>query len=132
MTYIAAINGGHGGETTFRARSHAAAVRHATRWARDGSWPERGPTFWVGLHLEWGASGESRHRVAIDPPAPDCTRRRHRWVEARIQTHGGGVIFTEVCKHCGCRLATDTWAQDPETGTQGLRSIEYRAAEVPA
>jgi hypothetical protein len=39
--------------------------------------------------------------------------------------HGGGVTIQEVCLRCGCGKCTDTWAQDPETGEQGLRSIKY-------
>ena len=43
--------------------------------------------------------------------------------------HGGGVIITEVCRHCGRYQITDTWAQNPENGEQGLTSTEYRDAD---
>lgn len=31
--------------------------------------------------------------------------------------------------HCGCERITDTWAQDPDSGEQGLRSVTYKPAE---
>lgn len=43
--------------------------------------------------------------------------------------HGGGVLVAEVCIRCGCGQHTDTWAQDPASGQQGLRSVEYRPGE---
>jgi NMD protein affecting ribosome stability and mRNA decay len=36
---------------------------------------------------------------------------------------------TLVCAHCGAYQDWDGWAQDPETGEQGLKSIEYREAD---
>ena len=42
-----------------------------------------------------------------------------------VHGHGGGVLITEVCRHCGCKRTTDTWAQNPETGVDGLRSVSY-------
>ena len=43
--------------------------------------------------------------------------------------HGGGVIINEVCRHCGCRRRTDTWAQRMDTGEQGLHEVSYEVAE---
>jgi hypothetical protein len=42
--------------------------------------------------------------------------------------HGGGVRITEVCRHCGVRRITDTWATNPCDGTQGYECVEYHAA----
>jgi hypothetical protein len=39
--------------------------------------------------------------------------------------HGGGVVINEACVRCGCGRTTDTWAQDPSTGRQGLESVAY-------
>jgi len=39
------------------------------------------------------------------------------------------VRYREVCAHCGAYRDTDTWAQDPETGEQGLTSITYLPAD---
>lgn len=75
--------------------------------------------------------------VAIDPPEPRCEDGdSHDWrrplalvggirENPGVQGHGGGVIITDVCMHCGCERRVDTWAQDPETGEQGLESVCY-------
>ncbi len=77
------------------------------------------------------------HRVTIDPDEPDCVGGDgHAWASPvklvggikenpGCWGHGGGVIIDEACLRCGCRRQTDTWAQDPTDGTQGLRSVEY-------
>ena len=41
--------------------------------------------------------------------------------------HGGGVVYHEVCAHCGALKTVDTWAQNPENGVQGLTSVRYWA-----
>jgi len=84
--------------------------------------------------------------VAIDPDEPDCVDVAHRWRSPHrlvggiaenpgVWGHGGGVMITECCMRCGCARLTDTWAQDPETGEQGLTSVRYEpgrwADEVP-
>lgn len=43
--------------------------------------------------------------------------------------HGAGAIIREICSHCGVYRVTDTWAQDLETGEQGLTSIRYEDAD---
>lgn len=74
--------------------------------------------------------------VAMDPPEPECAAGEHRWIspyelvggiEENPGVHGnaGGVIVTEVCALCGTRRTTDTWAQDPSTGEQGLTAVWY-------
>ena len=68
--------------------------------------------------------------VEIPPPEPTCPgHRAHEWAGGSVQGHGGGVITVEECRRCGVRLTTDTWATDPETGEQGLRTIRYDAPE---
>ena len=80
------------------------------------------------------------HRIAIEPEEPECEEGEHEWVSPLSVVggiaenpgcwgHGGGVIYTEVCLHCGAYRETDTWAQDRETGEQGLRSVTYRDAD---
>lgn len=39
--------------------------------------------------------------------------------------HGGGIKQCEYCSRCGCRRDTNTWAQDPEDGSQGHTVIGY-------
>lgn len=41
-TYIALIDGGEGGETTFTADSVIEALASAVAWAREGDWPDEG------------------------------------------------------------------------------------------
>ena len=78
--------------------------------------------------------------TTIDPEEPDCTGEEHDWQSphevvggceenAGVHGHGGGVIITEVCSHCGKYKSTDTWAQNRSTGEQGLTSIEYAEAD---
>ena len=74
--------------------------------------------------------------VTLDPDEPDCSGDEHEWAapyklvggireNPGVWGHGGGVIINEVCLSCGCARVTDTWAQDPATGVQGLRSVAY-------
>lgn len=83
--------------------------------------------------------GEAAARtVALDPEEPECVDDEHDW-QAPVEIvggcepnpgvwgNGGGVIITEVCARCGWYCVTDTWAQDPETGEQGLTSVRYEA-----
>lgn len=80
------------------------------------------------------------HSVEINPEEPECSGDEHDWrspysvvggikENPGVWGHGGGVIITEVCRHCGCYRVTDTWAQDRETGEQGLESVEYKDAD---
>ena len=39
--------------------------------------------------------------------------------------NGGGVIIHEVCQTCGVHRHTNTWAQNPVNGKQGLESVSY-------
>lgn len=83
---------------------------------------------------------EDSHTITREPDEPGCSADAHDWRTPHAvvggakenpgcRGHGGGVIQTEVCAHCGAYMVTDTWAQDPQTGEQGLRSIEYRPAD---
>ena len=76
--------------------------------------------------------------VAIYPDIPECIdeREEHDWQQPYsivggcdsnpgIWGNAGGIISEEVCMKCGCKKTTDTWAQNPENGEQGLTSIEY-------
>lgn len=75
--------------------------------------------------------------VEIEPTVPECAEgKEHDWYAPHwlvggikenpgVWGHGGGVVMTEACRHCGCAKVTDTWAQNPETGEQGLTSVEY-------
>lgn len=64
--------------------------------------------------------------VAIEPSEPPCPAGEHDWEDCSgPYGHGGGVVYTDRCAHCGLLRRTDTWAQDRSTGRQGLTSVEY-------
>lgn len=115
----------------------------AQTYVDEGDWG--GPpdtTTWVRV-TTWrvGPDGDEgdpdTHTIAVDPPEPECEADAHDWqapgaLVAGLEEnpgvfgHGGGVVITRVCVHCGRYRVEDTWAQDPATGEQGLRSLEYR------
>ena len=64
--------------------------------------------------------------VTVHPEEPECTwHEGHEWVHEQVWGHGGGVVVTEDCRHCGIRVERDSWAQDMSTGEQGLNSVSY-------
>jgi hypothetical protein len=89
--------------------------------------------------LDW-----KRLTVDIPPTEPDCANRweqsrEHDWQSPQwlggleenpgVWGHGGGITALEVCANCGLYRHTNTWAQRPDTGEQGLESIEYQEAD---
>lgn len=127
----------------------------AEEYVADGDWNEVTETCWIrvaswraGLYLEDGEACEGEvdgsrehHTIALDPEEPECTHAAgHDWQSPYellggceenpgCWGSGGGIVINKVCAHCGAYLVTDTWAQNPETGEQGLTSIEYRPAD---
>lgn len=96
-------------------------------WDDDG---DRG-TWWCHVTCRCEATGEQVDvRVEIAPVEPDCADGNdHDWRHRHVIGNGGGVIVTEVCRHCGKRRITDTWAQDRGDGSQGHTSVAYEAPE---
>lgn len=95
-------------------------------------------TMWIEVEVYCNETEErARATVQCDPDEPDCpSHAKHDWQSPHeivggleenpgVHGHGGGVIITEVCMHCGCERVTDTWAQNPTTGEQGLESVTY-------
>lgn len=87
---------------------------------------------------------EDTHDIEVDAVAPPCEpldgAPGHVWASPYavlgglrenpgVVGHGGGVIIREVCARCGCYRETDTWAQDPATGRQGLTAVSFRIAD---
>jgi hypothetical protein len=85
---------------------------------------------------------EDYHTIEMEPEEPECAEdsKEHDWcspysvlggIEENpgVYGHGGGVVSTEVCSRCGRYRTTDTWAQNPCNGQQGLTSIAYRDAD---
>lgn len=148
------MNDGCGVREIIEATSDEDAVAQTTAWLRGGDWHTDDGTAWVhgsvkpigGIYDSDDAgedlfpSGTIYVDVAINPDEPECTGQEHDWqsplkvvggVEENpgVYGHGGGVTITEVCAICGIYRVTDTWAQDPGTGAQGLRSVAYRAKD---
>lgn len=100
----------------------------AQEYVDGGDWnvtPESGTT-WVNVHV-WTDDGEVEETITVTlhPEEPECSEGyEHEWREDSIRGNGGGVIVHEVCR-CGWTMITDTWAQNPSNGVQGLRSIRY-------
>ena len=127
------------------------AEEAAQEYVDGGSWGDEPKTSWVTVHVE-EIEGEDedgdqilgdheQHTIEIEPTEPGkMAECGHEWESPHsvvgglcenpgAHGHGGGVIITEVCRHCGGYRITDTWAQNPQTGEQGLRSVEYREAD---
>ena len=110
---------------------------------KNGEWDNE-QTIWVD---DWACpidpvtdspSDEDRVDVTttIEVDEPNCEKSDHDWQSPHdivggceenpgVHGHGGGVVITEVCAHCGMYKITDTWAQNRSTGEQGLTSVEY-------
>jgi hypothetical protein len=75
--------------------------------------------------------------VVVPMPKPPCAPGEdHDWQSPYdivggckenpgVWGHGGGVVINECCIHCGARKRTDTWAQSPVTGEQGIEEVTY-------
>jgi len=126
-----------------KASSDTDALCQARVWARAGEYNlEPGDsTIWVSVSVHDGEGNFiDRVTVSIDPPEPICDResrrRPHDWQSPHsivggleenpgVHGHGGGVWITEICMSCGTERVRDTWAQDPNSGVQGLESVRY-------
>lgn len=110
---------------------------------RDGERVEK--TTWIDITV-WprdteGAETPFSGTLTLDPPEPDCMDdEEHDWQSPYellggcqenpgVWGHGGGVVIRSVCKHCGRYKITDTWAQNPYNGEQGLHSVAYEEAD---
>jgi len=133
-------------------RHRPSAVEAALReWIETGDW-DRSHTLWIRAYAKprdpaSGKPCDDTHRrvditVTLHPEAPDCTKgQEHDWQSPHeivggcienpgVFGHGGGVTIHEVCAHCCAHRNTDTWAQDPNTGEQGLTSVRYERADA--
>lgn len=122
----------------------------AQQYVDGGDWGDSKSTAWIpirtyrkGINDEGDIEilDEESHTITIEPVEPDCIDgEEHDWQSPielvggikenpGVWGNGGGVIINEVCIHCGCGRKTNTWAQNPSTGEQGLRSVEYKENE---
>jgi hypothetical protein len=115
-----------------------------------GDWGDRSSTSWVSVSA-WqtgiDADGDvvqvnqEHHSITIEAEEPTCDHADgHDWQSPHaivgglqenpgVWGHGGGVLIYQCCMRCGCGRVTDTWAQNPANGEQGLRSVEYTPGE---
>jgi len=128
-----------------------AAREEARERILSGQWnvgPEDS-TFWARARVQRAICPEDGERgcdcprcagevvVAIDPEEPVCEEGHdHDWVapvevvggiedNPGVQGNGGGVVYETVCLRSGARRVQDTWAQDLQTGEEGLESVQY-------
>lgn len=118
----------------------------AQEYVDGGDWGEQSKTWWCSVTTVELVEGEpdddtrESHTIAVEPDEPKCSAGEHDWrspfaivggikENPGVFGHGGGVNIHEVCVHCGCGRVTDTWAQNPVNGEQGLRSVEYHAGK---
>lgn len=101
-----------------------------------------GETYWLTTTAtrENDEDDTADRSIAIDPDEPECSAEEHDWQRPieivgglaenpGVFGHGGGVRILEICANCGIKKRTDTWAQRPDTGEQGLTSIRYEEAD---
>lgn len=121
----------------------------AQAYVDQGDWgDDAAETCWITVYVTRCAAPDDpdepereSYQIPLHPIEPDCSdgEHEHEWQapyeilgglpeNPGVWGHGGGVIIDEICGRCGIYRRTDTWAQDPETGRQGLRSITYRPA----
>jgi len=121
----------------------------AQLYVDEGSWGNSSETQWVKVYywrVGYDEDGDEQqvyhgsYLAEVEPDEPECSADEHDWCSPievvhgcvenpGVYGHGGGVIITEVCRHCGIYRETDTWAQDRSSGRQGLESIAYRDAD---
>lgn len=130
---------GNGGEDTFVCSP--SEVKEAwDEWINEFPWCESSETVWVHGRATDEFGKDHFFMATVEPEEPDCSSDEHMWdtpyyilgglkENPGIQGHGGGATGTEICRHCGTYKIWDSWAQDPETGKQGLHSIEYRGPD---
>lgn len=100
-------------------------------------------TIWIDVLARNLVTGEEEcATVQLDEDEPECSEGKgeHDWrrpysvlgglkENPGVWGNGGGVIIKECCAHCGMYRTTDTWAQRPDTGEQGLTSVSYEEAD---
>jgi hypothetical protein len=125
----------------FEAASLEEARKIAIKWTKDGDYNEVESTLFLQTYLSWidedGDECEETINVNLDPNPPRCeSDQEHDWQSLEwlgglkenpgVWGNGGGVIIKEACLNCGCEKTTNTWAQNPSNGQQGLTSISFQ------
>jgi len=136
--------GGHGDIEIIEAKT---ADDAAQEYVYGGDWIADSRTEWIDVSVtpldddgEQMKDEREKFTVEIEPTEPDCEEDDHDWrspysllggikENPGVWGHGGGVVITEVCAHCGVYRVTDTWDQRAGPDQQGLESTEYRDAD---
>jgi len=123
-----------------RARNAKHAVQKAIKWVHATANDELEKTDFVGVGIYAGGPRNTPNfelvdeiTVTVHPQQPRCIdgKREHAWKEAGGPwSSGGGVRFKHRCTACGSVQHTDTWATNPNNGTQGHESIYYTKEEA--
>ncbi|MEI9951851.1 MAG: hypothetical protein WDO74_23430 [Pseudomonadota bacterium] len=122
------------------------ARNEARAWVARGDYGEIESTIWLDVWIDDLEAGELADKltVALDPQPPKCEPgESHDWQAPHdlvggikenpgVWGHGGGVIMLDACALCGCKRVTDTWAQRPDNGQQGLTSVRYEPGAYTA
>lgn len=128
----------HACSDEFTANDDAAALAYAKQWLADGDWP-REETQYLSASVYRMPENEcvGDATLTLQPLPPTCAGGHdHDWCRPRsvvgglkenpgVFGSGGGVKIVEVCRHCGQRQHTDTWATNPNTGEQGVERVWY-------
>lgn len=117
----------------FEFASDAEAIAEAKRWAE--SYEPSDATYWVAIQVNRvDGDGDTEYvdevKITVEPVEPDCPAGNvHGWVQTDLRGNGGGVIITDTCD-CGATRTKNTWAQNIDTGEQGLTSIRFGQVEA--
>jgi hypothetical protein len=123
-----------GVEETVEAEGLEEAKKLAREMLREGDWQLDNETCWPSATIYAEEDGEwvevAETYITVHPPEPGCAEDEegemdHDWVDSDTQLHGGGVVVTEVCRHCGVVRVRDTWSD----GTR-RESITYRESDA--
>lgn len=108
----------------------ADSAREAAReYVDSGDFEPRERTCWIRVRVE-SADDSDLVKVAIHPIEPSCEAgHAHAWLDGEPSGSGGGLLYIDVCRRCGVKKSTDTWASDPADGQQGLTQVAYLPAD---
>ncbi len=137
LAHLWTVTDGQGGEVIVEADTITEAVEVAPDAWMQGLDPVTHTTWWhLSVYPADPSLSIARRRmmwqdvtVTQEPAEPDCTGTAHDWRESPARCHGGGVVYDETCRVCGAVRTVDTWAEDPETGEQGLGSVTYHMGD---
>ena len=111
-------------EVTIDSDTSLAAARE---YLRECYGPAETHTIILRIYTRAHDGATDAHTITLVPDAPPCSgaSHAHHWRHKSVVANGGGVIEQDECRVCNLVCETDTWAQDPATGEQGLTTVTY-------